>query len=238
MKSIGLRIKEARQAKNLKQDELAELIGAKSGAVVSSWENGKAKPDCLTIQKVCEFLEISPNHLLGYNDSADAVTNIEMAMVRKYRLIDEFGKQAVDAVLNIEYERAYSSRPKNTKARLLKLDFYDYPASAGTGNFLETQKPDSILVKECDEAENADYIIPISGDSMEPTFHDGDKVFVEKCDSVEIGEIGIFVINGEAFIKELGETGLISHNSAYKLIKFGTMDRVYCCGRVLGVVEE
>ena len=39
-------------------------------------------------------------------------------------------------------------------------------------------------------------------------------------------------------IKELGETGLISHNSAYKLIKFGTMDRVYCCGRVLGVVEE
>ena len=238
MKSIGLRIKEARQAKNLKQDELAELIGAKSGAVVSSWENGKAKPDCLTIQKVCEVLEISPNHLLGYNDSADAVTNIEMAMVRKYRLIDEFGKQAVDAVLNIEYERAYSSRPKKTKARLLKLDFYDYPASAGTGNFLETQKPDSILVKECEAAEDADYIIPISGDSMEPTFHDGDKVFVEKCDSVAIGEIGIFVINGEAYIKELGESGLISHNSAYKMIKFGTMDSVYCCGRVLGVVEE
>ena len=238
MKSIGLRIKEARQAKNLKQDELAELIGAKSGAVVSSWENGKAKPDCLTIQKVCEVLEISPNHLLGYNDGEDTLTHNELTMVRKYRFIDEFGKQAVDSILNIEYERACATRSKKPKARLLKLDFYDYPASAGTGNFLETQKPDSILVKECDEAENADYIIPISGDSMEPTFHDGDKVFVEKCDSVEIGEIGIFVLNGDAYIKELGETGLISHNSAYKLIKFGTMDRVYCCGRVLGVVEE
>ena len=238
MKSIGLRIKEARQAKNLKQDELAELIGAKSGAVVSSWENGKAKPDCLTIQKICEVLEISPNHLLGYNDSEYTFTHDELAMIKKYRLIDEFGKQAVDSILNIEYERAYSSRPKKTKARLLKLDFYDYPASAGTGNFLETQKPDSILVKECDEAENADYIIPISGDSMEPTYHDGDKVFVEKCDSVEIGEIGIFIVNGEAYIKELGNKCLISHNEKYKPIRIGESDSVYCCGRVIGIVEE
>ena len=238
MKSIGLRIKEARQAKNLKQDDFAELIGAKSGAVVSSWENGKAKPDCLTIQKVCEVLEISPNHLLGYNDNADTLTHSELTMIRKYRFIDEFGKQAVDSILNIEYERAYVTRPKKPKSRLLKLDFYNYPASAGTGSFLENTTPEAIWVKECVEAENADYVIPITGDSMEPTFHGGDKVFVEKCDSVEIGEIGIFVINGEAFIKELGESGLISHNSAYKLIKFGTMDSVYCCGRVLGVVEE
>ena len=238
MKSIGLRIKEARQAKNLKQDEFAEMIGAKSGAVVSSWENGKAKPDCLTIQKVCEVLEISPNHLLGYNDNADTLTHSELTMIKKYRFIDEFGKRAVDLVLDIEYERTYATRPKKQKARLLKLDFYNFPASAGTGSFLENSKPEHIFVKECEAAEDADYIIPISGDSMEPTFHDGDKVFVEKCDSVSIGEIGIFVINGDAYIKELGESGLISHNSAYKMIKFGTMDSVYCCGRVLGVVEE
>ena len=52
MKSVGLRIKEARLAKNMKQDELAEQIGAKSDAAVSSWEVGKAKPDCITLMSI------------------------------------------------------------------------------------------------------------------------------------------------------------------------------------------
>lgn len=233
MKAIGLRIKEARLAKNLKQEELAERIGAKYRSI-STWENGTAKPDCLTILRICEVLSISPNHLLGFNMNIDAPTLNEWAILHKYRDIDEIGKDAVSAVLDAEYRRVV--KPK--KARLLRLDFYNYPASAGTGNFLDDETPDEIWVKECDEAEAADYIIPISGDSMEPTFHDGDKVFVEKRDTVDEGDIGIFVVNGDVFIKELGDRCLISHNSAYKPRKLGSADSIYCCGRVLGVVEE
>ena len=234
MKSIGLRLKEARLAKNLKQEELAELIGAKSPSAVSTWEVGKAKPDCVTLLRICEVLHISPNQLLGFNVNVDTPTLNEWAILHKYRDIDEIGKDAVSAVLDAEYRRVV--KPK--KARLLQLDFYNYPASAGTGNFLETETPEDIWVKEVAEAEDADYVIPITGDSMEPTYHGGDKVFVEKCSTIEVGEIGIFVVNGEAYIKELGEKCLISHNSAYKPIKLTANDSVYCCGRVLGVVEE
>ena len=234
MKSIGLRLKEARLAKNLKQEELAELIGAKSPSAVSTWEVGKAKPDCVTLLRICEVLHISPNQLLGFNVNVVTPTLNEWAILHKYRDIDEIGKDAVSAVLDAEYRRVV--KPK--KARLLKLDFYNYPASAGTANFLETETPDEIVVKECSEAEVADYVIPISGDSMEPTYHDGDNVFVEKCDTVEEGEVGIFIVNGDAYIKELGNKCLISHNSAYKPIKLGSSDSVYCCGRVLGVVED
>lgn len=233
MKSIGLRLKEARLAKNLKQEELAELIGAKSPSAVSTWEVGKAKPDCVTLLRICEVLHISPNQLLGFNVNVDTPSLNEWAILHKYRDIDEIGKDAVTAVLDAEYRRVV--KPK--KARLLKLDFYNYPASAGTGNFLETETPDEIVVNECAEAEAADYVIPISGDSMEPTYHDGDKVYVEKCDSVDIGEIGIFIVNGDAYIKELGNKCLISHNEAYKPKKLSSDDSVYCCGRVLGVVE-
>ena len=234
MKSIGLRLKEARLAKNLKQEELAELIGAKSPSAVSTWEVGKAKPDCVTLLRICEVLHISPNQLLGFNVNVDTPSLNEWAILHKYRDIDEIGKDAVTAVLDAEYRRVV--KPK--KARLLKLDFYNYPASAGTGNFLETETPDEIVVNECAEAEAADYVIPISGDSMEPTYHDGDKVYVEKCDSVDIGEIGIFIVNGDAYIKELGNKCLISHNEAYKPKKLSSDDSVYFCGRVLGVVED
>ena len=233
MKAFGEKIKEARLAQHLNQEELAERIGSKYRSV-STWENGTAKPDYPTLIRLCEVLKTSPNHLLGFDLSVDTPSLTEWAILHKYRDIDEIGKDAVSAVLDAEYRRIV--KPK--KARLLKVDFYNYPASAGTGNFLETETPDEILVKECSEAEDADYVIPISGDSMEPTYHDGDKVFVEKCDSVEIGEIGIFIVNGEAFIKELGNKCLISHNSAYKPIKLGSSDSIYCCGRVLGVVED
>ena len=233
MKKIGERIKEARLAQHLNQEELAERIGSKYRSV-STWENGTAKPDYATLIRLCDVLKTSPNHLLGFDLSVDTPSIEEWAILHKYRDIDEIGKEAVSAVLDAEYRRV--AKPK--KARLLRLDFYNYPASAGTGNFLETERPDEILVKECSEAEDADYVIPISGDSMEPTYHDGDKVFVEKCDSVEIGEIGIFIVNGEAYIKELGNKCLISHNEAYKPIKLGSSDSIYCCGRVLGVVED
>ena len=53
MKSIGLRIREARLARNMKQEELAERIGAKSPSAVSTWESGRAKPDCVTLLKIC-----------------------------------------------------------------------------------------------------------------------------------------------------------------------------------------
>ena len=121
---------------------------------------------------------------------------------------------------------------------MLKIDFFNYPASAGTGNFLETETPEQILVEESTEAEAADYVIPIAGDSMEPTYHGGDRVFVEKCVSIDIGEIGIFVVNGDAYIKELGDKCLISHNEKYRPIRLNENDSVYCCGRVIGIVEE
>ena len=64
MKSIGLRIKEARLARNMKQEELAERIGAKSPSAVSTWESGRAKPDCVTLLKICNVLEVSADSLL------------------------------------------------------------------------------------------------------------------------------------------------------------------------------
>ena len=103
---------------------------------------------------------------------------------------------------------------------------------------MDDEVPESLYVPESAEAEQADFVLSVGGDSMEPTYHDGDKVFVEKRDSIHVGEIGIFVVNSEVYIKELGNKCLISHNEKYKPIRIGENDSVYCCGRVIGIVEE
>lgn len=63
------------------------------------------------------------------------------------------------------------------------------------------------------------------------------KVYVVNQQSVEIGEIGIFVINGDAYIKKLGKGQLISLNEKYKPIPLNNDDSIYCCGKVIGIVE-
>ncbi len=74
---------------------------------------------------------------------------------------------------------------------------------------------------------------------MEPTFRDGDDVMIEYTDSLSPGEIGIFFVNGEGFIKEYRKEGLYSHNSGkYPLRTFCLDDEVRCVGRVLGKVTR
>mgnify|MGYP005806388329 FL=1 len=72
---------------------------------------------------------------------------------------------------------------------------------------------------------------------MEPTFHVGDDLFIEHTESIEPGEIGIFVANGDGFVKEYQPDGLHSHNPEYPVLRFSEGDDVRCVGRVLGIVE-
>ncbi len=58
----------------------------------------------------------------------------------------------------------------------------------------------------------------INVNSMEPVYHDGDTPLVEMTDSVEIGEIGIFLVNGESYVKEHGDDELRSLNPKSKNI--------------------
>lgn len=235
--SIGDKIREYRLLRGMTQQDIADALGESSGRVVYNWEKGIGRPDCEKIARLCELLDVSADELIGCKSMVGRPTAVEWETLQKYRALDEHGRELVDYVIDSEYKRM-TTIAKNPKVHMLKIDYYNYPASAGTGSFLETEIPEQILVKESTNAENADYVIPIMGDSMEPTYHNGDKAFVEKCDSVDIGDIGIFVVNGDAFIKELGDRCLISHNEKYKPITLSENDSVYCCGRVIGVVEE
>ena len=68
---------------------------------------------------------------------------------------------------------------------------------------------------------------------MEPEFHDGQIAWVLQQESVANGEIGIFALNGEAYIKKLQNDKdgifLISLNE-----KVGENDRLDIFGKVLG----
>lgn len=132
-------------------------------------------------------------------------------------------------------EEAAKKRDATPKRRTLEL--FDLPVSAGTGVYLSTNYSAPISVISTPESEQADYAVRISGDSMQPDFCDGDIILVESCESVELGEIGIFILDGESFIKEYGGYRLISRNPQYKDIRLKEYDSISCRGRVIGKAE-
>lgn len=112
------------------------------------------------------------------------------------------------------------------------INYYYLLASAGTGQIVFDMPPTKrIEIPATSEYRKADYAIGVNGNSMEPVYHDGDTLLVEMTDHVEIGEIGIFLVNGESFVKKRGKTELISLNPEYSNVPLTENSR--CMGRVI-----
>lgn len=88
------------------------------------------------------------------------------------------------------------------------------------------------------------FALRVTGDSMEPTIHDGDVVIVRQQPRVENGEIGIVTINGDtATVKEVKESSqgitLIGHNAAVYTPHFYDREEVESLPlRVIGKAVE
>ena len=228
--SLNTRIKERRERLGISRSDLAEMIGVTPSAI-ANYENGISTPKVELLYKLFDALKCDANYLyqdeINVINKQDNITPAECEIIRKYNFLDSHGKHLIDVVLSAEYERCKEvSVPKRNYIYLRKI------AAAGSGFLIDDIPTETI---EAPEFPGADFIIGVNGDSMEPSFHDGDMVYVQRSNSINVGEIGIFVFCGACYIKELGENGLVSHNPNYRVI---SGDReIRCVGRVLGKVE-
>lgn len=114
-------------------------------------------------------------------------------------------------------------------------NWYPMPMSAGTGQPAGSDYPEELeLTKR--PPRGTSYVAPVRGNSMEPTFHDGDKLFIRTCTEIEPGQVGVFFMDGQQWVKELGDGVLLSHNPDYAPIPM--RDNIQCQGLVLGVCDE
>lgn len=159
-------------------------------------------------------------------------------IAKRYHVLDHHGKKAVKTILACE-EKRYADE-KNRPAKVVELfptRKYLQSATAGYGDFNDDASYDMIdLVKR--PPVGTSFIIAVNGDSMEPTYHDGDLLFVRAQERVQLGDIGLFTQGPKLYIKESGPDGLISHNKEYGLIT-GTEDEpIRAQGKILGVCSE
>lgn len=118
--------------------------------------------------------------------------------------------------------------------KMTKLNHFEGAYGAGGGQINDNATMITIEVSEDDVPEGADTTIDIAGDSMEPTLSNGDVVYVQHTNQLEIGDIGVFYLDGQNFIKEYGGDELISHNPEYAPIQISEFSTFVIQGKVLG----
>ena len=190
---------------------------------------------------------MTPDDFFGIRDQRGAQ---EERILRLFRSLGSADREAVTWQMEAlaegrmrQQEHAASQEASGgTRAkpapRYVTLYRNDLGAAAGTGTALGEETGERIFLLADPDTERADEVITVSGESMEPTFRNGDRVLVQHTDRLRPGEIGIFLVGGEGYIKEYREDGLHSHNPAYETMRFSGDEAVRCVGRVLGTLKD
>ena len=191
------------------------------------------------IPKLCQALGITADAFFDMPVGRQTLSKAEQEHMRVYRSLDAYRQRTVNTLMESMIENDLLAFREGCVNEFSYLGREELPSSAGTGTPLtDTYAHEHVFLRNSRSVCRADTVITVSGDSMIPTFQNGDELLVEFTQEIEPGEIGIFVIAGESFVKEYQPDGLHSHNPKYKTIHPSPDDNFRCVGRVLGVVTQ
>lgn len=261
------RIKKIKSSKKITNEQLSEMTGIPLGTLSKIMAEISDSPKFSNILAICEALGCSVNYIVTGepdNDNNYTLESGEIRLIENYRQLDTHGRELVALVLNKETERITKAnygigsetlsrsakiitprRPKNTYIPSpsvingrRSISLYDMPVSAGRGMYLDSDTAEEINIPDTPKTQVADYALRISGNSMEPKYHNGDILLIQNCDSVEVGELGIFVLDGDAYFKQYGGDRLISLNPEYNDIMLKDFAQSECFGKVVGKLKK
>lgn len=117
--TMGERIKALRKEYGMTQLALANALGITKGTV-STWENNSRTPGFETLSKLSDIFQRSIEYIMGKPDDATSPVRDENVMdelalsqveddlteyALKYARLDQFGREAVEAIIRAEYNR-------------------------------------------------------------------------------------------------------------------------------------
>lgn len=242
-------------------DEISEKSGVPKGTLAKITSGITKAPTLETMKSLVYAMGYTLKDLDDGLDGSDNFSVEEKYHIKKYRLLSPNWKEAVDDVLDIGY-REYEERQAARKEQLeqaaealresreqmeagelmetekiirFRVPEYMQGMSAGTRQETGQEFPQDLELTKA-QPRGTSYVARVSGDSMEPTYHNDDLLFIHSCEEIPEGRIGVFLMDGQQFVKELGDGVLISHNPDYAPIPM--RGDIRCQGLVLGVCDE
>lgn len=115
--TMGERIKQLRKEKGMTQTDLAMTLNVTKGTV-STWETNSRVPGFETLNALSDLFERRLDYIMGRSDDATPTTQnelVDLALSQveadlteyalKYARLDQYGRDAVEAIIRAEYNR-------------------------------------------------------------------------------------------------------------------------------------
>lgn len=245
---------EMRKKSGMSLDEISIKSGVPKGTLSKITAGITKAPPLETMRKLVYSMGYTLDDLDRGLEVSDNFSAAEKAHIKKYRLLDPYGKEAVDGVLDVESRRCQDERDKQAAILrehreemeaaeevappiTLNQPYAQVAAAEGAGAFLLDDNYEEISVEMNEYTKQADVILKVVGRSMEPVIADGDRILVRVQPSVNIGEIGVFVLDGQGYLKECATDRLVSLNPAVEDVYIGDMQQVECYGKFISVLN-
>ena len=229
--TIGRAIAKARREKRLSLAALSALLrdfGVNaSPPAISKWETGMHVPSAYQFHALRSALEIGD--LLG----PEWTPELDDAGLKK---VEEYKS---DLIATGRYR---PQRKTEETVRYIDMPVSYLSVSAGPGEFLEDDSFEMVSFPEHLIPAGAELGVRISGDSMEPVYHDGQIVWMQRCETLRAGEVGIFLYDGNGYLKVYSEREtdgngrqpvLVSYNRKYEPVPVLPERGFRIAGRVL-----
>ena len=213
---------------------------------VRDWLKGITYPRIGKIELLANYFNINKSDLIENKATTTQPSDSLLeAITNTARQLNTYNKKTVlrtseellEAQMNTEETKINEVSEK--VVQLYGYDYYDHATSAGTGQYLNDVRVERI---ELPVDVDADFVIPIKGDSMEPDYQDGDLIFIQTSVDLNDGVIGVFNYNGEAYIKQLvidtEQSYLHSLNPAYKDMPITPETDFRIIGEVVDIYRE
>ncbi|MFS9449919.1 XRE family transcriptional regulator [Streptococcus cristatus] len=198
------KLKARRKELKLTQKEIADQLGI-SYQAYSAWERGVKAPSKEKVSQLEQILSVPKGYFT------------EIEIVRLYNTLSSKGKAQV-----VTYTRELVQKERSQKLMSISKKLYEYHVyekmSAGIGaSVYDDRNYDTVYF---DEELAHDFASWVSGDSMEPKYHNGSVALIRETGFDYDGAVYAVVCNNQTYIKrvyrEEGGLRLVSINPKYK----------------------
>lgn len=247
------KIKQLKKERKITTKELSEMTEIPVGTLSKMLAGYSDSPKLSYVVAIATAFNVSLDYLIcgiEENHNNYTLSDEEIKFVEKYRKLSPSTKDVMTILADKELEGEKSEKPaliitpkKSRAVRSLpegferkEIPLFDLPVSAGPGEYLDTDasSSDSIKINVTSLTSTVDFAVRVNGDSMEPKFKSGDVLLVEETNSIEYGELGIFILDGDGYFKKYMGDRLRSLNPEYGDILLDQFEEAVCCGRVIG----
>ncbi|MEK0177063.1 XRE family transcriptional regulator [Tetragenococcus halophilus] len=228
-KYIGSKIKELRVRNNYTQDYLAELLNTTRQSI-SRYENGDRKANQDLLFELADIFNVSINEF--FPNSSEAKMNI----------VDIYNRLNTDRQTKVYNYAQHELEEQNkiidiNEIREKQGIYLQSKVSAGTGVLDLDPTYGETISYDGEIPNHYDLAFLVSGNSMTPTFEDGEIIFVEKYPNPINGALMVVQIDEQAYIKkvylEKDNLRLVSLNQDYDDILANGTNNIRIVGKVV-----